>query len=174
MNLIMKLRNIKYMLFFLAIILGLQNARADFPDPDPDYWYYSHALVKTEPTGAGKVYANSDPTKTANTSNCVDAPHTFRDRTHQSNLPYKWYLNTIPTDSKKYKFVHWTDAQGNVLSTDQNPQTHFDDNVCIKGGGNNQGLSSKEGDETIPPSMDSISITFIAVYEEILNQYVSV
>lgn len=161
-----KLRNFKILLLLMLFALAGQSAWAD--KGDTDYWYFSNAKVETLPTGAGKVYAGTQ-TDAANPTNCVAAPHTFDGKSHKSQFPYKWYVNTVPTDTKKYKFIRWEDGNGNVLSTDQNPESPFMDNEGIKGGGNNTGES---GDGATNPG--TITVNYIAVYEEIINQYVSV
>lgn len=161
-----KLKNFKILLLLMLFAFAGQSAWAD--KGDTDYWYFSNAKVETLPTGAGKVYAGTQ-TDAANPTKCVAAPHTFVGKSHKSQFPYKWYVNTVPTDTKKYKFIRWEDGNGNVLSTDQNPESPFMDNEGIKGGGNNTGES---GDGATNPG--TITVNYIAVYEEIINQYVSV
>ena len=159
---------IKYKILLLLMLLAFAGNDAWAGGGGTDYWYYSNAKVETVPTGAGKVYAGKQ-NEAANPNNCVDAPHVFAGKSHKSQFPYNWYLNTLPTDSKKYKFLRWEDGNGNVISTDQNPQNSFKDNEGVKGGGNNTGES---GDGATNPG--TITMNFIAVYEEIINQYVSV
>ena len=159
-----KLKNLKILLLLLLFTISQQYAWAG----GTDYWYFSNAKVETRPTGAGKVYAGNQ-NAAANPTNCVDAPHVFDGKTHKSQLPYQWYVNTIPTDSRQFKFLRWEDANGNVLSTDQNPQNPFTDSEGVKGGGNNTG---KSGDGATNPG--TVTVNYIAVYEEIINQYVSV
>ena len=162
-----KMKNLKILLLLLLFAFAGNDAWAG-GGGGTDYWYYSNAKVETVPTGAGKVYAGKQ-NNAANPNNCVDAPHVFDGKSHKSQFPYNWYLNTIPTDSKKYKFLRWEDGNGNVISTDQNPQNSFKDNEGVKGEGNNTGES---GDGATNPG--TITMNFIAVYEEIINQYVSV
>lgn len=162
-----KMKNLKILLLLLLFAFAGNDAWAG-GGGGTDYWYYSNAKVETVPTGAGKVYAGKQ-NAAANPNNCVDAPHVFDGKSHKSQFPYNWYLNTIPTDSKKYKFLRWEDENGNVISTDQNPQNSFKDNEGVKGAGNNTGES---GDGATNPG--TITMNFIAVYEEIINQYVSV
>ena len=155
-----KLKNFKILLLLMLFALIGQKAWAGGGGSDP--WYFSNAKVETLPTGAGKVYAGSQ-NDAANPTNCVAAPHTFDGKTHKSNLPYNWYVNTIPTDSKKYKFLRWEDGNGNVLSTDQNPENPFKDTEGVEGTGS---------DTNTNPG--TVTVNYIAIYEEIINQYVSV
>ena len=160
---------IKYKILLLLMLLAFAGNDAwAGGGGGTDYWYYSNAKVETVPTGAGKVYAGKQ-NEAANPNNCVDAPHVFDGKSHKSQFPYNWYLNTIPTDSNKYKFLRWEDGNGNVISTDQNPQNSFKDNEGVKGGGNNTGES---GDGATNPG--TITVNYIAIYEEIINQYVSI
>ena len=141
---------LKFKTLLLLLIFVCQNAVAD--KGDPDYWYYSNAEVKTVPTGAGKVYAGAK-TDAANPNNCVPAPHVFDGKSHKSNFPYKWYLNTIPTDSKKYKFLRWEDDNGTILSTEQNPEDPFKDSEGVIGTGTNTGTN---GEATTNPGTVTI------------------
>lgn len=159
---------LKYKILLLLMLLFFAGKDAWAWGGGTDYWYFSNAKVETVPTGAGKVYAGNQ-NDAANPNNCVPAPHVFDGKSHKSQFPYNWYLNTIPTDSKKYKFLRWEDGNGNVISTDQNPQNSFKDNEGVIGGGNNTG---QKNDGATNPG--TITINFIAVYEEIINQYVSV
>lgn len=161
-----KFKNFKILLLLMLFAFAVNDAWAG--GGGTDYWYFSNAKVETFPTGAGKVYAGTQ-NAAANPTNCVAAPHTFDGKSHKSQFPYKWYVNTIPTDSKKYRFLRWEDGNGNVLSTDQNPEDPFLDNEGVKGGGNNTGES---GDGATNPG--TVTVNYIAVYEEIINQYVSV
>ena len=154
-----KFKNFKILLLLMLFAFAGNDAWAG---GGSDPWYFSNAKVETVPTGAGKVYAGKQ-TDAANPTNCVAAPHVFDGKTHKSNLPYNWYVNTIPTDSKKYKFLRWEDGNGNVLSTDQNPEDPFKDTEGVKGTGS---------DTNTNPG--TVTVNYIAVYEEIINQYVSV
>ncbi len=156
----LKFKNYKILLLLMLFAFAGKDALAGGGGSDP--WYFSNAKVETVPTGAGKVYAGKQ-TDAANPTNCVAAPHVFDGKTHKSNLPYNWYVNTIPTDSKKYKFLRWEDGNGNVLSTDQNPEDPFKDTEGVKGTGS---------DTNTNPG--TVTVNYIAVYEEIINQYVSV
>lgn len=162
----LRFKNFKILLLLILFAFAVNDAWAG--GGGTDYWYFSNAKVETFPTGAGKVYAGTQ-NAAANPTNCVAAPHTFNGKSHKSQFPYKWYVNTIPTDSKKYRFLRWEDGNGNVLSTDQNPEDPFLDNEGVKGGGNNTGES---GDGATNPG--TVTVNYIAVYEEIINQYVSV
>ena len=162
----LRFKNFKILLLLMLFDFAGNDAWAG--GGGTDYWYFSNAKVETFPTGAGKVYAGTQ-NAAANPTNCVAAPHTFDGKSHKSQFPYKWYVNTIPTDSKKYRFLRWEDGNGNVLSTDQNPEDPFLDNEGVKGGGNNTGES---GDGATNPG--TVTVNYIAVYEEIINQYVSV
>lgn len=161
-------RLMNYKILLLLMLFAFTGQHAWAGGGGTDYWYFSNAKVETAPTGAGKVYAG-DQNGAANPTNCVPAPHVFDGKSHKSQFPYKWYVNTIPTDSKKYKFLRWEDGNGNILSTDQNPEDPFMDNEGVKGGGNNTG---KSGDGATNPG--TVTVNYIAVYEEIINQYVSV
>ncbi|MCQ2288192.1 MAG: hypothetical protein MJZ74_03760 [Muribaculaceae bacterium] len=157
----------KIILLALTLIALAFNAQAG--TGGADLWYYSNLMLDVTPTGAGKVYANGKETEASKEAYLDTAPKTFSISTHQSKLPYTWYINTAPTDSKKYKFVGWKDANGKYVSDENGHLISVKDSKGVKAGGTNTGTS---GEAYTNPG--TITLSYTAVYEEIINQYVSV
>ena len=113
----LKFKNYKIVLLLMLFAFAGKDALAGGGGSDP--WYFSNAKVETVPTGAGKVYAGKQ-TDAANPTNCVAAPHVFDGKTHKSNLPYNWYVNTIPTDSKmshRWWYLKTEDPRGAITGS---------------------------------------------------------
>ncbi|MCQ2290162.1 MAG: hypothetical protein MJZ63_02660 [Muribaculaceae bacterium] len=151
---------------FIAITAFALNALAG-TGGGADLWYFSNLKLDCYPTGAGKVYADGKETEASKEAYLQDAPSTFSISTHKSKLPYKWYINTAPSDTKKYKFVKWIDSNGKDVST--NAITQVSDKNGVLAGGTNTGTS---GESYTNPG--TITLSYTAIFEEIVLQNVSV
>ena len=168
-----KFKNFKILLLLMLFAFAGNDAWAG----GGKYWYYSCIELRCTPSGAGKVYASTDQTKAQNPNNCVITTdgldgnaYQTSGRTYRGNRPYKWFVNTVPSNSQQYRFIKWVDQNGNDVSTDQAPQNSFNDYDCAVGLDPNEKKSDASGD----PIDDYPTIVYTAVYERIVNQYVAV
>ncbi len=166
-----KFKTYKILLLLMLFTFAVNDAWAG------KYWYYSCIELRCTPSGAGKVYASTDQTKAQNPNNCVITTdgldgnaYQTSGRTYRGNRPYKWFVNTVPSNSQQYRFIKWVDQNGNDVSTDQAPQNSFNDDDCAVGLDPNEKKSDASGD----PIDDYPTIIYTAVYERIVNQYVAV
>ena len=166
-----KFKNFKILLLLILFAFAGNNAWGG------SYWYYSCIELRCTPSGAGKVYASTNQTKAQDPNNCVittdgsdGEAYRASGRTAKSNRPYKWFVNTVPSNSQQYRFLKWVDQDGNEVSADQAPQKSFNDNECAEGLAPNDSKEDASGD----PVDKYPTIIYTAVYEEIVNQYVSV
>lgn len=172
---------IRKLLLLLLIVVSFQWMAAT----STEYWGYCHVKITCEPQGAGKVYATASTTTgngaATNTNNCVVPDPYYQNSfstTYNSNGT--WMLNTIPTDSRRYKFVGWKKAGATTyLSTDAYPQNGISDKATIAAVSNSDGTGDKvkKSNKTYyKPANFSTTFTLelVAVYESIINQYISV
>lgn len=165
----------KYILLTLTLIALAFNAQANGgggSTGDPFHYYYIE--LKCEPTAAGLVYANAS---SATESQAVDVPPKIYNsaRSAQSNLSKNsWFIATTSSDAKKYKFVKWIDETGKTVSTTPTHNFKWNSSKATVGVPENEN-EVNNGDKSVATKWNGvISQTFTAVYEEIINQYVSV
>lgn len=160
----------KYILLTLTLIALAFNAQAGTGGGDP--WYYYYIKVNCEPSGAGLVYAkNVSITETdANDT----PPQVYKsDKTHKSNITRQtWYLATKPIDGTKYKFVGWREESSKKIVSDK-PTYNFKWNSALATLGETDDPSLTNTGNEATHWNGVISDTYTAVYEEIINQYVS-
>lgn len=135
-----KLKNFKILLLLMLFAFAGKDAWA-FPT-NYDHWYRFQAEVKTQPTGAAKVYG-AFPLSDGSISykeNVFQSHKHFDDRTDEpvegvSTGDLTAYLR-YDNVADGYRFSHWIDSKGNIITTFDNTQqahtaTVTSDNLCF-------------------------------------------
>ena len=135
-----KLRNFKILLLLMLFAFAGQDAWA--VGQTYHHWYRFQAEVKTQPTGAAKVYgAFPDSNGSISYSENLFRSHKhFDDREDEpvegvSTGDLTAYLR-YDNVADGYRFLHWIDSKGNIITTFDNTQqahtaTVTSDNLCF-------------------------------------------
>jgi len=136
-----KMKNLKILLLLMLFAFAGNNAWA-FGPKYYHHWYRFQAEVKAQPTGAAKVYgafpdSNGSISFKENVSTCHKH---FDDREDEpvegvSTGDLTAYLR-YDNVADGYRFLHWIDSKGNIITTFDNTQQAYtatvtSDNLCF-------------------------------------------
>ena len=169
-----KFKNFKILLLLMLFASAGKDAWADFPTYY-HHWYRFQAEVKTQPTGAAKVYG-AFPESNGSISY---SENVFRSHKHFDNRTDKPVEGESTGDltaylrydnvADGYRFLHWIDSKGNIITTFNNTQQAYtatvtSDNLCYTGSENSSNTNHAASDNQHPYYTNE---TFTAVFEKL-------
>lgn len=141
------------------------------------HWYRFQAEVKAQPTGAAKVYGAfpSSDGSISYAENLFQCHKHFDKRTDEpvegvSTGELTAYLR-YDNVAEGYRFLHWVDSQGNIITTFDSTQQAYtatvtSDNLCFTGSAGSSDATHAASDNSHPYYTNE---TFTAVFERLTN-----
>lgn len=173
-----RLKKFRYLLLLMFFALAGLNAWGG--QTTYHHWYRFQAEVKSQPTGAAKVYG-AFPSSDGSISydeNLFRCHKHFDDRTDapvegESTGDLTAYLR-YDNVANGYRFLHWVDSKGNIITTFDNTQQAYtatvtSDNLCYTGSSGTSGSSSGAAEHNASDNAHPYytNETFTAVFERL-------